>query len=51
MYLIAMFILSVHLPHVISGNITGYGQNGDRSKRRQVKTATNQNGYESKVNV
>jgi len=29
----------------------GYGQNGERSKRRQVKTATNQNGCRSKVNV
>jgi len=27
----------------------GYSQNDDRSKRRQIKTATNQNGYRSKV--
>jgi len=29
----------------------GYDQNNDRSKPRQLKTATNQNGYRSKVNV
>jgi len=35
----------------LGGRKTGYGQNGDRLKRRQVKTVTNQNGYRFKVNV
>jgi len=41
-----------HCVHVVVATVPavqGYGQNGDRSKWRQVKTATNQNGYRSKV--